>query len=234
MPTSAVKQNSAFTVGKTTGEGIFIGAYVMEDRTGKSVGRFRVFAASQDLNIFRAPRQWHLYSTCHHDGSSGIRIPLNFEDTARELSVRRSWLGHESCKFNYEHYESQLFAGLRDGSAVGKWFIPTPEILCGRNGDLENIGSPNLYDLQDEGDFKDTFCGDHSLYITRGSDADDNARLYWSTLEHRSIERDMYACNFDKLAFTNPARPWHEEGYWMFEEDAFRASCRPVRVVPAP
>src|SRR5580704_3158511 len=83
-------------------KGIFVGTHDISDRRGKKLGRFNVFTAHRDLNI----------------NDSGQRVLLTFKETATNLASRGNWLDYPCCKFQDAHYEKQLFAGLKDGTAV--------------------------------------------------------------------------------------------------------------------
>jgi hypothetical protein len=177
-----------------TSKGIFVGTQVLEDRNGRCIGLFNIFAAPQDLNI----------------DPSGRWMSLTFRATAKELARRESWLGYECCKFDYWHYEERLFKGLEDGSAVGKWFIPTREILCGKDVNGQKIRAESLFDLRNTGDFGSSFAKRGSGY----------ALWYWSCTE--TGHADAYA-----VAFT--------DGRVMdLLMDSSRLSCRPCRVELAP
>ena len=108
-----------------------------------------------------------------------------------------------------ERYEQQLFEGLKDGSVVGKWFIPTCEILCGRDVAGRELQPDNLYDLSHTGDFAGTFT------TVRGS-----GFAHWYCSSTELYEDRDFALLVD---FPHGRAGWeHKRG--------IRHSCRPVRV----
>jgi hypothetical protein len=152
-------------------KGIFAGTHELTDRSGHYVGRFNIFAARTDLNV----------------NASGAKTLMTFKNTAIELGKRGRWLGHYGYQFDFEHYEQDLFKGLRDGTAVGEWFIPTSEMLGGWNADEREFWPENLYDLRNTGDFNET--------LTTASGAG-NAGWYWSCTEHRDDSGNVLIVRF--------------------------------------
>jgi hypothetical protein len=197
MQVSVTGLNLGFKLGD---KGILAGTHELANREGHYIGRFNIFAAAEDLNV----------------NASGTRTLLTFKNTAIELAERKIWLGHESCKLDFEHYEEQLLKGLKDGSTVGKWFIPTREMLCGRNADGKNVWSENLYDLKNAGDFNKTFTTGSALTTVSGSSL---AHWYWSSTEHRDSADCVYAVDFTD-----------GDASWGGHKDGNCLSCRPCRV----
>lgn len=98
-------------IGQTIpGKGIFAGLWTPKDRDGNSLGKtFSVFAAPEDLT----------------DGY-GSRVLSQFKEAAQRITALRNWHGHDGGDFAND---AALYRALADGSAVGKWFIPTQDLL---------------------------------------------------------------------------------------------------------
>jgi hypothetical protein len=124
------------------GKGIFAGLWNPKNREGNSLGTtFAVYAAPQDLT-----------------DESGKKVLSTFKDTARHVTGLRNWHGHDGGDFAND---TALFKGLADGSAIGKWFIPTRELL------KDNLCA-NKHEI---GGFQTSGSG---LFV-----------WYWSCTEHR-------------------------------------------------
>lgn len=191
MAADASKYKFGFDV--VASKGIFVGAHQIRGPEGGRAGRFHVFAAPKDLNLDEA----------------GQRVLMTFKETATELARRGNWLGCPCCEFDAAHYAEQLFAGLKDGSAVGKWFIPTREILCGRDNDGSKVESENLYDLRNTGALKNSFYTGDVVF----------AQWYWSSWEYRTPPPNLaWFVDFSRGT-----------GGWGHKEVS-QLSCRPVRV----
>lgn len=92
------------------GKGIFAGVWNPKDRDGKSLGKvFNVFAAPEDLT-----------------DSSGRKILFQFKEAAERITALKNWHGHDGGDFAND---AALYKAIRDGSAIGKWFIPTRDLL---------------------------------------------------------------------------------------------------------
>ena len=135
------------------GKGIFIG---QEERGGR---KYNWFAAPTDLKE-----------------TSGDKILRTYNDTGKELASRRNWHGHDGadCK-----NEAGLYAGLENGSLLGKWIIPPRHIVQGKDVDGNVVRKDNnLYVLRNTEDLKGTFT------TVSGSGG---AHWYWSCTEHRDF-----------------------------------------------
>lgn len=175
-------------------KGIYLCTRKLKDRNGNRIGKFNFFAASEDMNV---------------RDSSGKKTLLTFKDTAIELGKRNGWLGHEGCKLDFEHYEEQLMKGLKDRSAVGKWFVPTKELVHGEDIDGNKVWPENLYDLRETGDLKATST------TVSGSVNED---WYWSCTECPDYPNYVLI-----VRFSNYRDNWNHK-------DTNRLSCRPCRV----
>src|SRR5580658_1782334 len=95
---------------KIEGKGIYIGQWQPKDRTGKSLGKtFALYAAPEDLT-----------------DETGKKLTATFRDTANRMTTLKNWHGHDGGDFTND---ATIIQGLAHGSAVGKWFIPTKELL---------------------------------------------------------------------------------------------------------
>ena len=175
-------------------KGIFIGTWQPKDRDGRSLGKtFNVFAAPEDLDP---------------SDTSGKNC-RTFENAAKEVGNRRNWHGHDGI---FCENDTALYSALKDGSAIGKWFIPTRELLHGKDIDGKDSRDKHLYGLQNEGDLKGTF--------TTEDDAPSPMipNRYWSCTERRGYSTDVWI-----VRFSDGGGGWNYKGI-------NRMSCRPCRV----
>lgn len=139
------------------GKGVYMGQWQPKDRKGNSLGKtFAVYAAPEDLM-----------------DESGKKLVATFQDTAKRVTALKNWHGHDGGDFAND---TALYQGLAVGSAVGKWFIPTRDLLAGTN--LSKVHADNLYANKDKGDLKGTFT------ITDNSSGLECPVWYWSSTEH--------------------------------------------------
>ena len=197
MPASASLATPGFHVpiGTSFSRDIYVDTRLLTGPDGNGIGPFHIFAAPVDLNLF----------------PTGRRTLWTPHQAAIKLVTRRHWLGHIGCKFDFPDYEQQLIEGLKCGSAVGKWFIPTREILCGRNADGTKLWPQNIYDLRHTGRFKGSFAADGS----------GRAPWYLSCTVHRDEPECVWAV------------PFSDQPDSFVAARAGRFSCRPVRVALA-
>lgn len=178
---------------KAGDKGIFVGTWQPKDRDGKSLGKtFNVFAAPTDLDP---------------PDTSGSNC-RQFVEAAEELGKRRNWHGHDGIKLGSD---TALYNALKDGSAVGKWFIPPRELLHGKDVDGKVVRDQHLYGLQNEGDFKGTFT-------TEDKSSSNFPDRYWSCTEPRDLSTGVWG-----VRFSDGVGVWHTR-------DFDRLSCRPCRV----
>jgi hypothetical protein len=211
MSISAAEFKPGFNAVTSNGVFPFISTQVLTDGTGDKLGRFNIFSAPQDFDV----------------ASSGRRKLLSFGEAAEELGTQRDYLGRKTCRFGFKRYEEQLAAGLRNGSAVGKWFIPTIQILYGRElppimqlfWDGSKVPPDNLFGLRNTGDLKDTFCTAVSNY----GQAMHQASLSWSCSKFPGDPWSTWVVNFATA-----------KGGWASKAGYFTFSVRPVFVEPAP
>jgi hypothetical protein len=171
-------------IGQTIpGKGIFAGVWTPKDRDGKSLGNaFNVYAAPEDLT-----------------DRSGRKALLTFNDAAKRITALRTWHGHDGGDFAND---AAIIQGLADGSAIGKWFIPTRELL-----------TDNLYANQGKGDLKGTFVTNG-----QGGNRGEYPVWYWSCTEHRANKSSVWHTRFSD-----------GDVVWS-NRDINRLSCRPCRV----
>jgi hypothetical protein len=113
------------------GKGVYIGQWQPKDRKGKSLGKtFAVYAAPEDLT-----------------DESGRKLVATFQDTAKRMTALRNWHGHDGGDFAND---TALYRGLADGSAIGKWFIPTRDLLTGTDLDGNKVQNDNLVAHKDK------------------------------------------------------------------------------------
>jgi hypothetical protein len=176
-------------------KGIFMGPWEPKDRNGTSLGKkFNVFASFHDLT-----------------NASGKSAILKFKEAAEQVAGLRNWNGHDGGDFEND---TALHNALKDGSAVGKWFIPPLELLYGKDAN-EKLVRPgnNLYELRDTGDFKGTFFAAKDMGL---------ADWYWSCTESRSNSSDAWIACFS------------DGGSVLDLKRSFSLRCRPCRVELAP
>jgi hypothetical protein len=181
-------------IGQTVeGKGVYVGQWKPLDQNGKSLGKsFNVFAAPEDLT-----------------DESGKKLVATFKDTAKRITALKNWHGHDGGNFAND---TALYECLADGSAVGKWFIPTRDLLVGNDLNGSKVQADNLYANKDKGDLKGTFT-------TSGQGGDrDYPVWYWSCTEHRGSHSHVWNARFSDGVVD-----------WDYK-DGLRVSCRPCRV----
>lgn len=179
-------------IGQTIeGKGIYMGVYAPKDESGQILGKiFAVYAAPEDLT-----------------DESGKRLVATFQDHAKRMTALKGWHGHDG--FDSAN-DAAIYQGLADGSAVGKWFIPTKELLTGTNQNGKPVQADNLLAHKDRlGEITTSRngCGDY-----------DYPNYYVSSTEYGDDSRDVWC-----------ARPADGLEVWN-SKDFYRMSCRPVRV----
>jgi hypothetical protein len=174
-------------------KGVFVARQELKDRSGYDVG------------IFAAPRDFTL-----EDGT----LPT-FKEAAAGLGKHSNWLGHTFCQLDFEWYEKELFRGLKNGKLIGQWFVPTRELLCGKNEQRIKIWPENLYDLSRVGDFEATF------HTWDGTLIKNYADWYWSCTSIENRLDCAWIADFTCEQSTGAGK------------DDTRLSLRPCRAEPA-
>ena len=176
---------------KIEGKGIYLGVYAPKNRNGKSLGKtFAVYAATEDLT-----------------DESGAKLVATFRDHAKRMTALKGWHGHDGFDSTND---AEIIQGLADGSAVGKWIIPTQELLTGTDRNGDKVQDDNLIAHKDKlGQITTSRkgCGDYEY-----------PNYYISSTEHR-----------DNSYYVWCARPADGDGDY-FTKDNHRMSCRPVRL----
>ncbi len=179
-------------IGQTiAGKGVYIGQWQPKDRRGRSLGKtFAVYAAPEDLT-----------------DASGQKLVATFQDSAKRMTGLRNWHGHDGAGVAND---TQLYRGLADGSAIGKWFIPTRDLLVGTDLDGNKVQNDNLVAHKDK-------LGEITT-SREGCGSYDYPNYYWSLSGHRDSSYGVWC-----------ARLADGVGAWDFK-DVIRQSCRPCRV----
>jgi hypothetical protein len=139
--------------------------------------------------------------------ASGQKLVATFQDSAKRMTGLRSWHGHDGGDFAND---AALYRGLADGSAIGKWFIPTRDLLVGTDLDGNTVQNDNLVAHKDKlGEITTSRerCGSYEY-----------PNYYWTLSVHR-----------DNSILVWCARLADGGGVWYGRDDV-RQSCRPVRV----
>jgi hypothetical protein len=179
-------------IGQTIdGKGIYMGVWEPKDRAGNSLNRkFAVYAAPEDLT-----------------DASGEKALLTFKDTAKRLTSLRNWHGADGGSFAND---AALYTALKDGSAIGKWFIPTRDLLTGTDLDGNKVQNDYLVAHKDK-------LGEITT-SREGCGSYDYPNYYWTLSEHRDTSDGVWC-----------ARLADGGGGWGTKDFA-RQSCRPCRV----
>ena len=116
---------------------IYLTTCQLDAETGKGPNIF--------LNLFAAPEN--------------LPIPfeigkLHFKDVAKEVGGLKNWHGSDGF---YCENANVLYQSLKDGSALGKWFIPTAEMLNGTGVGGAPVLAKHIFDLQNIPDLAKTF-----------------------------------------------------------------------------
>jgi hypothetical protein len=179
-------------IGQTiAGKGIYMGVWQPKDRRGNSLNRkFAVYAAPEDLT-----------------DASGQKLVATFKDTGKRMTALRNWHGHDGGDFAND---TALYRGLADGSAIGKWFIPTRDLLTGTDLDGNKVQNDYLVAHKDK-------LGEITT-SREGCGSYDYPNYYWTLSEHRDVSYGVWCA---RLA--DGGVDW---GYKV----SLRQSCRPCRV----
>jgi hypothetical protein len=176
---------------KIEGKGIYMGVYAPKYRNGKSLGKtFAVYVATEDLT-----------------DESGAKLVATFQDHAKRMTALKGWHGHDGFDSTND---AAITQGLADRSAVGKWLIPTIEILVGTDRNGDKVQDDNLIAHKDKLGAITTSrkcCGDYEY-----------PNYYVSSTEPRDLSYGVRC-----------ARPADGGDRWV-NRDHNLMSCRPVRV----
>lgn len=174
------------------GEGVFFGTCEAEGKNGLRQ-TFNMYAAPKDLT-----------------NKSGKKAVFKFNDAVKRVSELKNWHGHDGGNFKND---KAVYEAIKDGSYNGEWFIPTREMLCGKDVDGNIIQSNNLLIHKDAG----SLSGSFEMTDASGSGC---PVWYWSSTENRNGPAVVYIVQFSSGV-----------DHWLLKDD-FRLSCRPVRLEP--
>lgn len=131
------------------GKGIYMGLWEPKDRKGHSLGRaFDVYAAPSIIRI----------------GQSNKPLAMTFNDASTYVRHLKDWHGHNGGTITND---SEVIYAVRNGyfNKLKSWFIPTRELLWGRNHLDESCFATPLVEMYNFGAFKNMF---------------DTSKPYWS------------------------------------------------------
>lgn len=175
------------------GKGIYIGTWQPRNRDGQTLGKI--------FNLYAAP-------TGLQD-AQGRNLRLTFNAAVQHVAGLRNWHGHDGASMAND---TAIYKAIQEGryQDLEKWFIPTRDILDGKDLDGQQIIMPdNLYALKDTGDFQNTF-----ITTLNGSDG---ARWFWSCTELRGGPSLVWVVRFSD-----------DDGGW-YNKCGYELSTRLVR-----
>jgi hypothetical protein len=176
---------------------VFVGVCTPKDRDGKSLGK--------TLNLFAMP-----YDLGLDEKGQGSKLVIKFMDTVKAVAKIKNFLGSDGFNHDVKNKtpDQALYDGLMDGTALKKWFIPTWEMIAGRDSGGEQVQTDTLFAHKDEGAFKDTFT------LASGSASAD---WYWSCSEPHKVPSHVYGVRLSDGSVG-----------WGLKDNA-SLSCRPLR-----
>jgi hypothetical protein len=177
------------------GKGVFVGVWTPVSPEGRELEtKYAVYAAPEDLKQ-----------------KSGAKVWLSFKKAAAQVAKLRNFHGHDGADIKSE---ADLFEKLESKTYDGGWFVPTMELLSGREAWGRRSLAPNLYKLRKTGDFEGSFDVErgHSQYMSCSPSA-------FGCLAAKQFS-DKY---LDKDGWTVSLVP-----------ERARMKCRLVRLVPLP
>jgi len=185
------------------GKGVFLGVWTPKDREGKSLNKtFNLFAAPEDLTD----------SLTNAGGKKELRT---FKKTVAHVAGLKGWHGHDGFNHNVrgKSEDEALYDALRDGSYNGGWFIPTKDIVHGKDLDGNQVQADNLYAHKNKGKLQGTFT------TASGSVFD---RWYWSCTQRREDASDVF-----DVDFADGDGVWDLKDYLSLSGRVVRAELRP-------
>ena len=178
------------------GKGVYVGTWEPTDNNNRTLGKvFDLYAAPEDIR-----------------NNSGNNLLMTFNDAVRHVAGLRNWHGHDGNNFANEEAVTQ--AVRTNPGLLAKWFIPTKEILHGKNAQGTKVQPNNLYDHR-------TKMPRGAEFVTNASGSDD-ARWYWSCTEHP--DNSSYVSN---VHFTDGDDDWYGKGGYELSVRPVRAELRP-------
>lgn len=108
------------------GKGVFLGRWAPKDSDGISLNKiFNLFAAPDDLT-----------------DKNGQKLVTTYNKAVERISELNDWHGHDGGAYKND---TELYDALRDGTYNGEWFIPTRDILHGKDVYGNNAQADHLY-----------------------------------------------------------------------------------------
>jgi hypothetical protein len=126
---------------KIDDKGIYMGVWEPKDRKGNSMSRaFDVYAAPSIIRI----------------GESNTPLAMTFNDASTYVRHLKDWHGHNGSELRND---SEIIHSIRNGyfSRLRSWFIPTRELLWGKNHRNEHCFATPLVEIYNFGAFKGLF-----------------------------------------------------------------------------
>jgi hypothetical protein len=178
------------------GKGIYMGEWKPTDSNDRSLNKtFDLYAAPEDI------RQ-----------DNGDNLLMTFNNAVRHVAGLQNWHGHNGGDFKNE--KDVMKAVRNNPGALGSWFIPTKEMLHGRNTNGDRVQSDNLYAHRER-----MPSGGEFVTINNGSG---NARWYWSCTEHPDVSSIVCDVNF-----TDGDGDWDGKDNYKLSTRSVRAELRP-------
>jgi hypothetical protein len=183
--------------------GIYFG---VEERVNKKTGLKEIwdlYAAPQDLK-----------------NADGSNLLLTYNGAVNHVAGLKNLHGHDGGHFAND---AAVYAAMDAGTYNGEWFIPSKEILHGKDaqGNIlhgkdaqgNKVQKDNLYDYREKGALKGTF-------VTTNN-GPDNAQWYWSDTEHPVNSSFVYTVDF-----TDGNDDWDYKGNFKLSTRLVRAELR--------
>ena len=170
------------------GKGIYFGVQEITTEGGLTQ-TFDLYAAPEDLT-----------------DAQDEKLVTTYNKAVIALNEKEDWHGHHGeCFKNSEELEKALV----NGTYKGGWFIPTKEMVHGKDAQRKKVQANNLYDHREK-------MPSGSEFITTASGSA-LAHWYWSSTEHPVNSSLVYVVDF-----TDGGDGWDGKDY-------FKLSTRPVR-----
>lgn len=151
-------------------KGVYLGVWSPRDRSGKSLGKtFNLYAAPHDLGLDEQGRGSKLFTT--------------YGGTVKAVGKIIDLMGHAGAKYKND---TELYKALRDGSYKGEWFIPTLDILNGKDVGGSVVQNDHLFAYRHTGALAGTFT-------SVGNRISELAHWYWSCQEIPDNPHGVYA-----------------------------------------
>ncbi len=175
------------------GKGIYFGVQEITTKGGLTQ-TFDLYAALEDLT-----------------DAQDEKLVTTYNKAVIALNEKEDWHGHHGeCFENSEELEK----ALENGTYKGGWFIPTKEMVHGKDIQGNKVQANNLYDHREK-------MPSGSEFITTDNGSGD-AHWYWSSTERPGLSSHVY--NVD---FTDGDDVWDHKGSYKLSTRPVRAELRP-------